>query len=204
MTGTNRSRAWSQVKMIKSHYIDFLFILCSCECAKNIQPLLVSLAEGKHLFPFRTQKWRPLTPRILVWKRTGNIGRCQLSILEEPLGSSFFLLSFGDCFMLVYCYLEYFKLLLLNQIKLIWLFIGVRHLIVVIWWRLCNQYLFFLFFFLFVAIDIVMYLLYTKYILEIWSFLLNFALWGNIDKLLKNCYNFSIINIASIDLPNNF
>ena len=53
-------------------------------------------------------------------------------------------------------------------------------------------------------IDIVMYLLYTKYILEIWSFLLNIAELGNIDKMLKNCYNFSIINIASIDLPNNF
>ena len=59
----------------------------------------------------------------------------------------------------------------------------------------------FILLFLFYSIDIVLYLLYTIYILEIWSILLIFVKLGNIDKIQKNCYNSSIINITCIDLP---
>ena len=38
---------------------------------------LVAITAGVHPFPFRTRKLSPTVPKILVWRRTGKIGRCQ-------------------------------------------------------------------------------------------------------------------------------
>jgi hypothetical protein len=48
---------------------------------------LVTLAVGKHLFPFRTEKLSPLAPMVLPRHRGGRVGRHQdknyHSLLED-------------------------------------------------------------------------------------------------------------------------
>ena len=41
---------------------------------------LVTLAKGKHLFPFRTQKLSPSAPMVLVPRGTGRVGHCQFML----------------------------------------------------------------------------------------------------------------------------
>ena len=38
---------------------------------------MVAITSGVHPFPFRTRQLSPTVPKILVWRRTGKIGRCQ-------------------------------------------------------------------------------------------------------------------------------
>ena len=38
--------------------------------------LMVAIATGFHLFPFRTEKLSPLAPMVL--RKSGRVGRCQL------------------------------------------------------------------------------------------------------------------------------
>ena len=46
----------------------------------------VIMAEGYHLFPYRTQKLRPHAPKVLGWQRPGRIGHRR--ILLGPLVSA--------------------------------------------------------------------------------------------------------------------
>src|SRR5437867_3450867 len=45
----------------------------------------VALAEGKHLFPFRTEKLSPPAPMVLPGRPGGRVGRCPL-ITRAPAG----------------------------------------------------------------------------------------------------------------------
>ena len=45
----------------------------------------VAMAEGKHLFPFRTEKLSPPAPMVLHGRLCGRVGRRRESI-EGPLG----------------------------------------------------------------------------------------------------------------------
>ena len=40
----------------------------------------MAIAKGIHLFPFRTQKLSPYTPKVLGWRRPGRIGSCRIQI----------------------------------------------------------------------------------------------------------------------------
>ena len=44
---------------------------------------LATMAVGKHLFPFRTEKLSPPAPMVLPWKRGGRVGRRQGSVLKK-------------------------------------------------------------------------------------------------------------------------
>src|SRR6267143_5539623 len=47
----------------------------------------VALAEGSHLFPFRTEKLSPPAPMVLPGRLGGRVGRRPLSSCEAPSGS---------------------------------------------------------------------------------------------------------------------
>src|SRR5207249_8002393 len=44
------------------------------------------MAEGKHLFPFRTEKLSPPAPMVLPGRLGGRVGRCPLNSREAPPG----------------------------------------------------------------------------------------------------------------------
>ncbi len=39
----------------------------------------MTIATGKHLFPFRTQKLSPSAPMVLPWRRGGRVGHRRVS-----------------------------------------------------------------------------------------------------------------------------
>src|SRR5437870_1024723 len=41
------------------------------------QDVPVAIGEGKHPAPFRTRKLSPLPPMVLLWRRSGRVGRCR-------------------------------------------------------------------------------------------------------------------------------
>ena len=50
----------------------------------------VVIAEGKHLFPFRTEPLSPLAPMVLLGSPSGRVGRCRIFQKPIPLGVGFF------------------------------------------------------------------------------------------------------------------
>ena len=46
----------------------------------------VIMAEGYHLFPYRTQKLSLIAPKVLGWRRPGRIGRRRILILKKHFG----------------------------------------------------------------------------------------------------------------------
>ena len=50
----------------------------------------VVIAEGKHLFPFRTEPLSPLAPMVLLGSPSGRVGRCRIFLKPIPSGVGFF------------------------------------------------------------------------------------------------------------------
>ena len=44
----------------------------------------VATAEGKHLFPFRTEKLSPPAPMVLPGRPGGRVGRCPFNLQKAP------------------------------------------------------------------------------------------------------------------------
>ena len=41
------------------------------------------MAEGYHLYPYRTQKLSPPALMVLGWQRPGRVGRCRINVYDE-------------------------------------------------------------------------------------------------------------------------
>ena len=50
----------------------------------------VVIAEGKHLFPFRTEPLSPLAPMVLLGSPSGRVGRRRIFLKPIPSGVGFF------------------------------------------------------------------------------------------------------------------
>ena len=104
MTDTNRSRAWSLIKMIKIivklvkfqftffEFIIFTLFLLNYAVVNVLKHSTITgdFSKGVHLFPYRTQQLRPLAPKILAWRRAGKIGHCRYSKNEKCIITSLF------------------------------------------------------------------------------------------------------------------
>ena len=66
----------------KPHHaeVEWSFLYLDCEIGF---PAIV--AEGQHLFSYRTQQLSPLAPMILHWRRCGKVGR-RRDLLKPPGG----------------------------------------------------------------------------------------------------------------------
>src|SRR5262249_46966438 len=65
----------------------YLYRAFVCEPASHISAVIhfgVALAEGSHLFPFRTEKLSPPAPMVLPGKPGGRVGRRPIRSIEEP------------------------------------------------------------------------------------------------------------------------
>ena len=52
--------------------------------AQTLQGIPVVMAQGIHLFPYRTQKLSLSAPMVLGWRRPGRVGRCRIPKEVSP------------------------------------------------------------------------------------------------------------------------
>ena len=66
--------------------LDIFFINVYSKQEDNKLSCLVAIAQGVHLFPFRTEKLSLVTPMVLHGRLCGRVGSCQASFnkKEQP------------------------------------------------------------------------------------------------------------------------
>ena len=54
-----------------------------CGYQRTFEKIPVVMAEGYHLYPYRTQKLSPPALMVLGWQRPGRVGRCRINVYDE-------------------------------------------------------------------------------------------------------------------------
>ena len=54
-----------------------------CSYQRTFGKIPVVMAEGYHLYPYRTQKLSPPALMVLGWQRPGRVGRCRINVYDE-------------------------------------------------------------------------------------------------------------------------
>ena len=54
-----------------------------CSYQRTFEKIPVVMAEGYHLYPYRTQKLSPPALMVLGWQRPGRVGRCRINVYDE-------------------------------------------------------------------------------------------------------------------------
>ena len=74
---------------------DFQLYMWSCGISlwiriRKFLLIPVAIAEGQHLFPFRTEQLSPPAPMVLLGTPGGRVGRCRIFLEAHPCGDGLF------------------------------------------------------------------------------------------------------------------
>ena len=66
--------------------------------SQNFLVIPVAIAEGQHLFPFRTEQLSPPAPMVLLGTLSGRVGRCRVYYIRPIIFKKWWALFCGDIF----------------------------------------------------------------------------------------------------------